>query len=114
MNMLKLKHQRRRNKSLATPTLSLRAVRPADDVRVSFVKLPAALSGEFALLKLQDVSRLHGNRPHLHLLPVLQHHGDVTPRDLDPLRQVHRSLAAGRLTRQQSLGVTGGQEACWR
>lgn len=114
MNTLKLKHQRRRNKSLATPTLSLRAARPADDVRISLVKLPAALSGKFALLKLQDVSRLHGNRPHLCPMPVLQRHGDVTPRDLDPLRQAHRSLAAGRLTRQQSFGVAGGQEACWR
>lgn len=111
---LKFKHQRIRNKSLATPTLSLRAVRPADDVRISFMKLPTALSGKFTLLKLQDVSRLHGNRPHLHLMPILQRHGDVTPWDLDPLQHVHRSLAAGRLTRQQSFGITGGQEVCWR
>lgn len=108
---LKFRHQRIRNKSLATPTLSLRAVRPADDVRISFVELPAALNGKLTLLKLQDVSCLHGNRPHLHLTSILQRHGDVTPRDLDPL---HRSLAAGRLTRQQSFGITGGQEVCWR
>lgn len=111
---LKFKHQRIRDKSLATPTLSWRAVRPADDVRISFVKLPATLSGKLTLLKLQDVSRLHGNRPHLHLMPILQRHGDVTPWDLGPLRHVGRSLAAGRLTRQQSFGITGGQEACWR
>lgn len=45
------------------------------------MKLPAALSRNFALLKLQDVPRLHGNGPRLRPTPVLQDHGSVTSPD---------------------------------
>lgn len=108
------KYQRIRRKSPAAPTLSLEAVGAADDVRISFVKLPAAPSGKFTLLKLQDVSRLHRNGPHLHLKPVLQRHAVMTPWGVDPRQHVRQSLTAGRLTRQQSLDITGGREVCWR
>lgn len=93
-----------------TPTRSFEGVRPSDDVRLSFVKLPAALSGKLTLLKLQDVPRLHGNGPQLRLTPVLQRHPSVTSPDVSAPQQVHQSLTAGSLSPQQSFGLAGGQE----
>ncbi len=65
-------------------TISVDAVRPADDVGVSFVKLSGALYGNFAVIKLLDVPDVHGNCFQLHLTSFLQHDDSVAPLDVNP------------------------------
>lgn len=90
------------------------AVCPADDVRVSFVKLSGVLHGDFAVIELLDVPGVHGNRLQLHLTSLLQRDDPVPPLDIDPSQQaVDQAVPFQWLTRHQSLGVAGAQQV-WR
>lgn len=90
------------------------AVRPADDVGVSFVKLSGVLHGDFAVIELLDMPGVHGNRLQLHLTSLLQRDDPVSPLDVDPGQHaVDQAVPFQWLTRHQSLGVAGAQEV-WR
>lgn len=76
------------------------------------MELPVALHGDFAVIELLDVPRLHGHRFQLRSSSVLQRDDSVSPLDVHPGQHVmDQAVSFLQLTRHQSLGVTGAQEA---
>lgn len=75
------------------------------------MELPVALNGDFAVIELLDVPRLHGRRSQLRSSSVLQGDDSVSPLDVHPGQHVmDQAVSVLQLTRHQSLGVTGAQE----
>lgn len=65
-------------------TCSVDAVRPADDVGVSFVQLSHALHRCFTVIKLLDVPGVHRTRSQLHPTSILLQDDSVSPLDVNP------------------------------
>lgn len=83
------------------------AVRPADNVGVSFVELSSALHRNFTVVKLLDVPSVHSDCFQLHLISFLQRDDPVAPLDINPRQHaVDRAVPSQGLTRNQSLGIT--------
>ena len=100
-----------------TPTCSADHVLPLHHVRVALVELPDALTRQAAVVELQDVPHLHGQRADLVAPPILCLHQAVAPAHVEAVQ----FGADGRLVEGQHQGgvvrvglLRGGRLLRWR